>query len=117
MNKRGDILFGKIIHICREGITVLTNKKYVFNIPKKNITDWSSKNLYAEFSIKDKINFYVEQIDNANSTGIGNFKYNHSYFARTPFTDELKETKHGFRTLKSEIEKDINIWKNRGQNV
>ncbi|WP_029608899.1 hypothetical protein [Mycoplasma simbae] len=116
MNKKGDILFGKIIHICNDGLTVITNKKYIFDIPKKLVTDWAWKNLYAEFKLKDKINFYVEEIDHNNKTGVGNFKVNHSYYARSPFSEELKETKHGFKTLFKSVQNEIECWsKNRSQ--
>ncbi|MBU4690189.1 RNA-binding protein [Mycoplasma sp. ES3157-GEN-MYC] len=110
MNKKGDILFGKIIHICIDGLTVLTNKKYVFEIPKKNVTDWAWKNLFNEFKLRDNVNFIVEEIDNENKTGIGNFKANHSYFARSPFVEELKETKHGFKNLKKSIDTEVIVW-------
>ncbi|AIA29419.1 30S ribosomal protein S1 [Mycoplasmopsis californica HAZ160_1] len=116
MNKKGDILFGKVIHVCSEGITVLTNKKYVFEIPKKFVTDWTGKNLYSDFKLRDRINFYVEEIDNTNKTGIGNFKINHSYYARSPYAEELRETKHGFTKLKESIKREITSWEqnNRG---
>ncbi|BAW18160.1 30S ribosomal protein S1 [Mycoplasmopsis bovigenitalium] len=113
MNKKGDILFGKIIHICNDGITVQTTKKYVFEIPKKNITDWGWKNLYNDFKLRHKVNFYVEEINNQTKTGIGNFKMNHSYYSKSPFIEELKETKHGFENLKKSINMEIQNYKAR----
>ncbi|QBF34963.1 RNA-binding protein [Mycoplasmopsis phocirhinis] len=117
MNKKGDILFGKIIHISADNLTVLTNKKYIFTIPKNLVTDFEWKNLFCEFNLKDKINFYVEEINHENQTGIGNFKQNHPYFCKKPFNEELKETKHGFKTLKNSITKEIEKYENEVVNA
>ncbi|MCS4537025.1 MULTISPECIES: RNA-binding protein [unclassified Mycoplasma] len=114
MNKKGDILFGKIIRINSEGLTVITNKNYIFTIPIKLITDYNWKNIFYEFSLKDKVNFYVEEINHENKTGIGNFKQNHPYYCKKPFSEELKETKHGFSTLKKSIDTEIKNYENRG---
>ena len=107
MNKKGDILFGIITKVGFNSLTVLTNNDYEFTIPKKMATDWNKKSLRSEFKTGEKINFIVQEIDNTNKKGVGDFKINHPLYARSPFKDCLQETKHGFETLKKSIDEQL----------
>ncbi|WP_169733522.1 hypothetical protein [Mycoplasmopsis lipofaciens] len=104
-------MFGKIVKVNHNGLTVLTSNSYVFFIPKKNITDWSKKNLMHEFRPNEKINFIIEDVDHKCKKGVGNFKINHAIYQRSLFESKLLNTKHGFNNLKKAVELDIKISK------
>ncbi|WP_029906278.1 S1 RNA-binding domain-containing protein [Mycoplasmopsis opalescens] len=107
MNKKGDVLFGKITKVGWNGLFISTTKGFTFFIPKTNVTDKSKTVLESIFKKGDFINFIVDEIDNETKSGVGNFKANHPLFAKAPFNEELKETKYGFKTLKSKIDKEL----------
>ncbi|UUD35701.1 S1 RNA-binding domain-containing protein [Mycoplasmopsis caviae] len=118
MNHKGDILFGKITKLSNDGLSVLCNNDLYF-IPRSLMCDWSRLNDKFSFRVGDRVNFIVEKIDYKNNIKIGNFKANHAAFLRSPFKENLANTKHGFKTLKAQIDHDIevyNIKENDGNN-
>ncbi|ADN68959.1 hypothetical protein MFE_03600 [Mycoplasmopsis fermentans JER] len=116
MNHKGDILFGKIKSVSSEGLTILCNNDYSYFIPRDLITDWNKINLRHEFKIGEKINFIVEKVDYHSHSGIGNFKINHATFSRSPFKENLSNTKHGFENLKNQIDQEIKNYHKEGNN-
>ncbi|VEU75274.1 30S ribosomal protein s1 [Mycoplasmopsis maculosa] len=107
MIKKGDILYGLVKSISEHGIVVKTFNNIRFFIPVSLITDFKRNNINSFFEEGQKINFIVENIDQDQQSGIGNFKLNHPLYFRAPYKNNIKETKNGFNNLKKEIDEFI----------
>lgn len=104
--KPNSVIYGHIQKIDDNQIVINTRSKRQIVITKKNITDFSSMNLFEIFEIGQKINF-VMLSNNDGKTSVPSFKYNHPLHARSPFQYQLEETKNGYQNLKKHIEREI----------
>ncbi|AKF40881.1 30S ribosomal protein S1 [Mycoplasmopsis canis UFG4] len=106
----GDVVIAKVVKTGNKFITTKTKDGFTFFIDKREISDFSKKNIYEMFSIGETINFIALKVttENNQKIGYGSFKKNHPNELKENISTRLKETPNGFKNIYEHSQKMFN---------